>query len=123
MKNCEIMEKAVENMKKTADKYNSTFIYLKGNYDDENALCEKEFFKQAEFIVSLGGDGTILKIASKVAENNICIFGINFGRVGFLTDIEKDDTELFYIGICHTFVTKHSICGILTAVKTFNHIF
>lgn len=94
-KNCEIMEKAVEKLKKTADKYNSTFIYLKGNYDDENALCEKEFFKQAEFIVSLGGDGTILKIASKVAENNICIFGINFGRVGFLTDIEKNETELF----------------------------
>lgn len=94
-KNASVMEEAVLKLKTIADKYDVMLIYLKGNYDDEQALSEKEFFKEADIIVSLGGDGTILRIAGKAAENDICIFGINFGRVGFLTDIEKDEVELF----------------------------
>jgi NAD+ kinase len=41
----------------------------------------------------LGGDGTILSVARLCAPANIPILGINFGRVGFLTELEPREVE------------------------------
>jgi NAD+ kinase len=41
----------------------------------------------------LGGDGTILSVARLVAPLEIPILGINFGRVGFLTELEPSEVE------------------------------
>lgn len=38
--------------------------------------------------VSLGGDGTFLQMASRVVERAVPVFGINFGHLGFLAEIE-----------------------------------
>lgn len=47
--------------------------------------------RQAEFIVSVGGDGTVLKTAREVAQWEIPVLGVNVGRLGFLaaTDPER----------------------------------
>jgi len=47
--------------------------------------------KNADLIITIGGDGTILQVASVAALNSIPILGVNLGTVGFLTEIEKDD--------------------------------
>lgn len=41
----------------------------------------------------LGGDGTILTIASECAARNIKIIGINYGHMGFLTEFEPDKSD------------------------------
>ncbi|WP_262248421.1 NAD kinase [Parapedobacter soli] len=46
------------------------------------------------FMLSLGGDGTMLAAVSIVADSGIPVAGINFGRLGFLADISKDDIEV-----------------------------
>lgn len=46
-----------------------------------------------EFMLSLGGDGTMLAAVSIVADSGIPVTGINFGRLGFLASINKDDIE------------------------------
>lgn len=46
---------------------------------------------EADFICSIGGDGTFLK--SSHISNNIPVLGINCGTVGYLTDISPDDLE------------------------------
>ena len=48
---------------------------------------------EADFVISMGGDGTFLKAASKVADRQIPILGINMGRLGFLADIHAEDIE------------------------------
>jgi len=42
------------------------------------------------FMLSLGGDGTMLAAVSIVGDSGIPVAGVNFGRLGFLADINKD---------------------------------
>jgi NAD+ kinase len=44
-----------------------------------------------EFVISLGGDGTLLDTVSLVRDKNIPVLGINFGRLGFLAGIGKEE--------------------------------
>ena len=44
-----------------------------------------------EFIISLGGDGTLLDTVSLVRDKNIPVLGINFGRLGFLASIGREE--------------------------------
>ena len=46
-----------------------------------------------DFVISMGGDGTFLKAASRVGHKDIPILGVNMGRLGFLADISPDDIE------------------------------
>src|SRR5690606_22103856 len=46
-----------------------------------------------DFMLSLGGDGTMLSAVSIVSDSKIPITGINLGRLGFLASINKDHIE------------------------------
>ncbi len=48
---------------------------------------------EADFAISMGGDGTFLMTASRVGGKNIPILGINMGRLGFLADVVPDEIE------------------------------
>ena len=54
-----------------------------------------EDFKQhnIDFVITLGGDGTILDAVTIVQDTNVPIMGINLGRLGFLAMIEKNQIE------------------------------
>jgi NAD+ kinase len=47
--------------------------------------------RKLEFVIVLGGDGTLLSAARAVAEAGIPIVGVNLGALGFLTEIPLDD--------------------------------
>ena len=47
----------------------------------------------ADFAVSMGGDGTFLRTASRVIEKGIPIIGVNMGRLGFLADVSDEDID------------------------------
>ncbi len=46
-----------------------------------------------DFVISLGGDGTFLKAASRVGDRQIPIIGVNMGRLGFLADVLPSEIE------------------------------
>ncbi|BAL25385.1 NAD kinase [Azoarcus sp. KH32C] len=46
---------------------------------------------QADLAVVLGGDGTMLNTARRLCEHSVPLVGINQGRLGFLTDIGRND--------------------------------
>lgn len=53
--------------------------------------CADDLNGNTEFLLSLGGDGTILDAITLVKENDIPILGVNFGRLGFLTSASKEN--------------------------------
>ncbi len=53
----------------------------------------EDLTRDTEFIISLGGDGTLLDTVTLVREKNISIMGINFGRLGFLAGIGQDEIK------------------------------
>ena len=46
-----------------------------------------------DYVISMGGDGTLLKAASKVGARSVPIIGINIGRLGYLADVPATDIE------------------------------
>ncbi len=46
---------------------------------------------QADFAIVFGGDGSILRAARQMGEQQIPVVGVNFGRLGFLADLLPDD--------------------------------
>lgn len=57
-----------------------------------NGLFDGDDFV-ADMVISIGGDGTFLKAASRVGKKGIPILGINTGRLGFLADISPEEME------------------------------
>ena len=45
----------------------------------------------ADLAIVLGGDGSILRAARKMNKNQLPVLGVNFGKLGFLADIQKED--------------------------------
>ncbi|MDE6401797.1 MAG: NAD(+)/NADH kinase, partial [Clostridiales bacterium] len=81
-------------------------VFSNPNKDVSNTVRDKVFAAASEhgidaepfgengkydFIASVGGDGTILRIAKHCAQFDTPILGVNMGTVGFLTEVEPSD--------------------------------
>lgn len=53
----------------------------------------KELADHADVLLSLGGDGTLLDTLSLIRNSEIPVIGINFGRLGFLASINKNEIK------------------------------
>ncbi len=62
--------------------------------------------KSIECFITLGGDGTILDATTIVREKRIPLLGINFGRLGFLANISRNEVAMAVDAIVnHTFIS------------------
>lgn len=48
---------------------------------------------KADYVICLGGDGTMLETLALVKKSGIPVLGVNTGRLGFLASVSKDDIE------------------------------
>src|SRR5882757_6061010 len=46
-----------------------------------------------DLFLTLGGDGTLLDMVTVIRDSGIPVIGINFGRLGFLASINKNDID------------------------------
>lgn len=60
---------------------------------------------QCDPIITMGGDGTLLKVARFVGDSSPVLLGVNFGRLGFLTEVAPEELltnlELVLSGKAH----------------------
>jgi NAD+ kinase len=54
-----------------------------------------ELNKSFDMLISIGGDGTILRAATLVRDSGVPILGINAGRLGFLATVQKENISEF----------------------------
>jgi NAD+ kinase len=76
---------------------------------------------EVDFLISVGGDGTLLDTITLVGDTCIPIIGINMGRLGFLSGIAKDE---ILPAIDEIIEKKYSIDQrTLLRLETSNHLF
>ena len=73
-------------------------VYIEGDKGKEIGKEEldcptEKFLKEVDLIISLGGDGTLLRAARLAAAEDIPVFGVNLGGLGFLIQIGINDLE------------------------------
>lgn len=90
-------EAALEMIRKIVDAFKDRVeIYLSSspakylNMEERGIAVGKMKDAGVDFVISLGGDGTILRNMSKMADP-IPILGINMGTLGFLADVDPED--------------------------------
>lgn len=83
-------------------------LSVTGIFDDDDF--------DADFAVSMGGDGTLLRTASRVGIKNIPIIGVNIGRLGFLADVNPVEVERAVAAIYSGkySVKEHSVIELIT---------
>jgi NAD+ kinase len=66
-------------------------VDLDGKYSTFN--CSDDLDSSIDCLISLGGDGTLLDTVTLVKDTGIPVLGINYGRLGFLANIGKEEIQ------------------------------
>ena len=51
----------------------------------------EQFIEDTDFVISLGGDGTMLSIVKHLRNRSVPVLGINLGGLGFLTEVKQSE--------------------------------
>ena len=77
--------------------FDSYYQFLKKQYNFSEELktfsCYNTLKSEADYVICLGGDGTMLETLALVRRSGIPVLGVNTGRLGFLATVSKDDIE------------------------------
>lgn len=63
------------------------------------ATCKEETEKDTDYVFTIGGDGTFLDALILVKDSGIPMFGINIGRLGFLSSVNINNLEKSIVDI------------------------
>lgn len=76
------------------DFFNSFYssVNLKAKYSTFNASADLD--ETIDCIISLGGDGTLLDTVALVRDKGIPVLGVNYGRLGFLANLGKEELQV-----------------------------
>ena len=91
-----IFEYAEKVIKKLKNFDKNVCVYRIQNSFYENVCLDRdadEFIKKCDVILTIGGDGTIIRLAKYAAKFSKPVLGINFGRLGFITGIERNELD------------------------------
>lgn len=80
------------------------FLTRSQHIDVKAAGVSEDYNFDVDYVISMGGDGTFLKAASRVGAKGTPIIGVNMGRLGFLADVLPGEVEAaldsLYAGEC-----------------------
>lgn len=80
--------------------------------------------KEVNYLMSVGGDGTLLDTVSFVRDSGIPIIGINMGRLGFLASIAKQEIKTAVDSLIkgHFTIDKRSLIRVESNIPLFNGV-
>jgi NAD+ kinase len=108
--------------------YQDFFEQIKNNIslpaDTTTFSLSDDLTAEIEFIVSLGGDGTLLDTITLVRDKKISIMGINFGRLGFLASIGREEVRIAVKAMAHrTYVVdKRTLIHLDASIPLFGDV-
>ncbi|MCR4922551.1 MAG: NAD(+)/NADH kinase [Lachnospiraceae bacterium] len=99
MKRFHIVVNAAKDPGLTVTKKITGFLQEQGLYCDYETINRNDPYNKAlnknaflaECLLVLGGDGTFIQVAGKIAGTDIPMLGINLGNVGYLAETERED--------------------------------
>ena len=62
---------------------------------DDSGLSFEDLCSKVDFLVSVGGDGTLLGVVRRAFKYELPVLGINLGTLGFLTDLNMNQLPEF----------------------------
>ena len=63
--------------------------------NQEDGIIFQDLCKKSDFLITVGGDGTLISVTRRSFKYNKAVLGINLGTLGFLTDILPDELTNF----------------------------
>lgn len=108
-----------KNIEVVFEKSFAEMISNKDFSDVKTFATHKELDSSYDVLISVGGDGTILRAAALVRDSGIPILGINAGRLGFLASIPKESI-LHYLNLFYNkeySLSKRTVLGLETSIK------
>lgn len=95
------MQSRLDNIQQVIDvlaRHSSVLVHcldFEHQHDYIPSVSLDQLVEQAELVISLGGDGTLLTAARALVDQNTPLLGINLGRLGFLADVSFSDFEAY----------------------------
>lgn len=83
-------------LRQKADAFGLTLVFDEGCAEalpEETGMLSEDLFREAEAVLTLGGDGTLLEAIRRMGQKTIPLLGINFGKLGFLTSVTQDEVD------------------------------
>ncbi|MBE6644427.1 MAG: NAD(+)/NADH kinase [Ruminococcaceae bacterium] len=83
-------------------------VYVDKKFEDifsDSVIRYDTFPKEAELIIVVGGDGSILDASVTALKNDIPLLGVNLGKVGYLSEVEPYNLDI----LNRLFVGQYSI--------------
>jgi NAD+ kinase len=71
----------------------SNFLEKKGLSNNFSTYSTRDEMGEADIVLSLGGDGTLLEAITYIGDHEIPILGINMGRLGFLATTTQENAD------------------------------
>lgn len=89
-----------------------------------NLFSSHEELNDVQYLISVGGDGTLLDTVTLVRDSGIPIIGINMGRLGFLASIAKQEIKTAVESLIkgHFTIDKRSLIRVESDIPLFNGV-
>ena len=89
----ETIGNGLERLHAVAEHNGVTLLFPKEEREKHGLPPANDDVKKADLVIVLGGDGTMLRTLDRFIDSGIPVFGVNYGRVGFLTSVSAAELE------------------------------
>lgn len=104
-------------------KINKILASLNVECCSNDKLTDEECYELCDVIITIGGDGTLIKHAKEAARYGKACLGVNTGNLGFLANVDKDTVDLLKRLKTGEYTTESRMMMEICAVKDGERVF